>query len=224
MPAGSGHWEGSIRLPKKTLAVAVDLTRSAQGWAGSLTFPGLAFSPIPLAGISVSNGSASFLSQESLLKIDATLSADQQSMEGTLISGFLLTVPVAVELRRSGEPRMSASVSNGQITGDIEGVWEGTITPKPSWEPDDPRIGPPVQVRLRFSRGRDGVASGSFSSNGAAGIALSAIRQQGSSLRFDVQGAGAVFDGHLDGEELIGEWVQFDADSIQVAFHRAEPN
>lgn len=215
-PLGAGHWEGTIQLPKKNVRVNVDLARNEKQWAGSLTLPDLAFSPVVFAGVIVDGSHLTLSSRESMLQIEGTLSSDGRSFKGDFISGFMLAVPVPIELHSATEGRPAALPASGPLTSDLEGKWEGSLVLTSSWEENDQRVGVATPVRIVLRRGPDGSASGAFGE-----FPLSAIRQRGTRLQFEAKGAGAVFVGDLKGDELAGQWTQFDADPVSLTLRRA---
>jgi len=216
--AGAGHWEGTIRLPNKTVRVNVDVARNdKQQWIGSLAMPELAFTPIVFGDVAIDGSAVTLSSRESMLQIEGTISADGKSIKGGFVSAFLLAVPVAIELRRTAEPQVAVAISSGPISSEAEGTWTGNLTLKTSWEDNDQRTGTPTPVRITLGHAADGNASGAFDK-----LPLSSIRQQGTHLQFEAKGASAVFVGEIEGDELTGQWTQFDADPVALVLHRAQ--
>ena len=214
--AQSGHWEGTVQLPKKTVRVNVDLAQRDKRWVGSLVLPEFAFSPIVFEEVTFDGPAVTFSSRESMLQIGGTLAGDGKTIKGEFISGFLLAVPVPIELRRTGEAQLGAQIPSGRITSEAEGTWTGSLVLKTSWEENDRRVGAPTPIRITLGHAADGTASGVFDK-----LLLSAIRQQGAQVQFEAKGGGAVFVGQLHGDELTGEWTQFDADPVALVLHRA---
>jgi len=217
--AGAGHWEGAIQLPGKSLKVAVDLARGDKAqWAGRLSFPSLPFAPIPFSSARVDGASVLLQSRESLLQIEGTLQPDGKAIKGNFISGFMLVVPVPVELRWTGQAEAPNPAPTQPVGSDFAGAWEGVLTLKSSWEESDPRIGQATPIRITLAN-----AAGTFTKLGATDPALPIgnITLDGSRVQFEVKGAAAVFVGRIEGDQLTGEWTQFDADPVALVLHRA---
>jgi len=55
--AGSGHWEGTVQISKKTAKVTVDLARNPNGgWVGALALPEQKLTDVPVSNISIKDG------------------------------------------------------------------------------------------------------------------------------------------------------------------------
>ncbi len=51
-----GHWTGSIEIPGQSMAMEVDLDKTANSWAGSIAIPAQNVSGLPLEPITFTNG------------------------------------------------------------------------------------------------------------------------------------------------------------------------
>lgn len=223
-PAGSGHWEGTIQIAQKSVKVTVDLARGRTGeWAGFLALPDQQLTPVAFSKIGIGDGSVYLEARESMLGVDAKLSADGQSIEGDFLSAFLLHVPVPIRLRRVAQPVMQAPAGS-TLSKDLEGTWEGVVKLGASWEADDPRAGSTIAVQVTLSNGPGGVATGTLKKPGSAepALALSVIQASQSGLRFEVKGAGAAYVAHLQDNELSGEWRQFDLEPVTLKLARVD--
>jgi len=59
-PDLSGHWEGEIALPTGPLQLAVDLEHGESGWKGTIDIPAQGAKGLPLEGILIEGGNATF--------------------------------------------------------------------------------------------------------------------------------------------------------------------
>jgi hypothetical protein len=215
--AGSGHWEGTIQLPKKALKIAVDLAQDPKGeWTGSVEIPEQKLN-LAVSDIAVNKPSVSFNSKEWLLAVEGELSPDGKSIKGGFTSAFLLSVPVPMELQWVSRPAVKGLAGSTGISGGLEGTWEGVVTLGSAWEDGNPSAGSTTTVRVRLANGPSGIATGGLSKSGAPdSVPLSAIGLNGNTLRFELNSAGVVYVGELKGGQLIGEWNQFGLDPVPL--------
>ena len=216
--AGSGHWEGTIQFPKKALEIAVDLAQDAKGeWTGSLEIPEQKLS-LPVSDIAVNKPSVSFSSKEWLLAVEGELSPDGRSIKGGFTSGFLLSVPVAMQLHWVSRPAVKSPAGSTRISGELEGTWEGVVTFGSAWEDGNPSAATTTTVRVKLANGSGDVATGGLSKTSTPEFSspISAIGQSGNTLRFELNSAGVVYLGELKGGQLIGQWNQFGLDPVPL--------
>lgn len=222
-PAASGHWEGTITLPNKHLKVAVDLAQNDRGeWTGSLGLPELEISDFEFSKIEIKPESVLLDSITMPAEFSGTLSPDGETMKGGFICGWLRRVPVPMQLKRVAEPKLKAPAKSTPISKELEGTWEGTVKFGETWESDDPLAGSSAGFRVRLAEGSDGIATGGLTklAEPKTEVPLSIITEKGSSLRFEIRSAGAVYIGGLRGQELVGQWRQFGAEPVDLTLRR----
>jgi len=215
--AGSGHWEGTIQLPKKAVKIVVDLAQDAKGeWTGSLEIPEQKLS-LAVSDIAVNKPSVSFNSKEWLLAVEGELSPDGKSIKGGFTSGFLLSVPVPMQLQWVSRAAVKGPAGSTRISRDMEGTWEGVVTLGAAWEDDNTSAGSTTTVRVTLVTGPGGIASGALSKPGAPDpVPLSVIGLKGNTFRLELNSAGVVYVGDLKDGQLIGEWNQFGLDPVPL--------
>jgi len=197
-PAGSGHWEGSINVQGKELAVVIDLASKNGKWEGTSALPdmnakGLVLSPITIEGQAVTltikggPGNPTF---------KGTLSKDAKTMTGDFTQG-----PVAgtFTLAWKGEPKIEAAPKNAALGKEFEGAWEGTLDVN----------GTTLRLNLKLQNEAAG-ATGTLISldQGNAEIPLGSIVAKGAHLEFTVPGVGGSYAGDLKDGQITGTWTQ----------------
>jgi len=218
-PTGAGHWEGAIQISGHSVSITLDLTGTPL--AGTVAFPDQKLAAVPVSNLKLAAGEFSFESRDWLFAVQAKLSPDGASIAGDFISAHLLTVPVPIRLTRTGNARLEEPPRSTPLTKSLEGDWEGVLALGPSFEKEDRRSGS-ATVRLTLRNGPEG-ATGVLAKPGAkaAPMPLTAIRQVGVDLRFEVRGAGATFDGRIGPNGIAGEWRQFDFGPARLQLQRA---
>ena len=201
LPAQTGHWEGSIEAPTKTLDFAVDLAKNSTGeLAGTLDQPSENLKGLLLSNIAVDGQTVRFQIKgtpgERAFK--GALSADGKSISGDYTqSGYSIPFNMA----RTGDPRVEAAIKNAPLPKELEGVWNGTL------EAD----GKQLRAVLTLLNQSDGTATGSIVSvNDGLEIPIAAITQNASSLMLDLKAVGASYSGALspDRTELAGTYTK----------------
>jgi uncharacterized protein len=109
---------------------------------------------------------------------------------------------------------LAAIVAGPLLAQDVTGLWLGTI-----------RSGPTsLRVAVHINRNADGL-NGTLDSldQGANGIPISSVIQQGKSVKFEVQQVGGSYAGTLstDASEMKGTWTQLGS-SLPLDFKRTD--
>lgn len=212
-PAPSGHWEGALQAPDRTVDIHVDLAKNAKGeWIGSLSTPTMSLTDLPLANITVKGSSVSF---EIAGVPGKPVLEGKVSEEGKSISGNLLqsgaTIPF--QLKWTGEGKVKEPPKSGPLSKELEGAWEGTLEAG----------GQSFRLAMRFSKAADGTAAGAMDSldQNARDMALAGITQEGLAVQFKLPLVGGAYAGKLnkEGTELAGEWTQ-SGNTLPLTFKR----
>lgn len=201
-PSPSGHWEGAIQAPDRTVEVQIDLARNDKGeWIGSLSAPSINLSDLPLTSISVKGSAVSFeiAGVPSKPVFEGKLSDDGKSISGNVAQGGG-TVPF--QLKWTGEGKVKVPPSSGPLSKELEGNWEGTLEAG----------GQSFRLTVKFSKAADGTAVGALDSldQNARDLPLAGITQDGSAVQFKLPVVGGSYAGKLnkEGTEMVGEWTQ----------------
>jgi len=197
----AGHWEGSITIPSGELKVIIDLDRDAKGnWIGAVEMPAQGVKDLPLKDVSVSDESVSFglPGGQGDPKFKGKLSADGSTLSGEF-SQAGGSAPFS--LKRTGDATVAVPARIPAIPEKFTGTWEGKLE------------SPAGSVRLSFNMSnKEDSAVGTIDSpdQGAAGIPMSLISVNDSSIKIEVKITSAGYNGKLsdDGKTLTGEWSQ----------------
>lgn len=198
----NGHWQGSLKMGKDEQPMVMDLTKDQKGeWIGTLGIPEFGINDVPIATIAVAAdgvriAAPSFPGAPSL---DLKLSPDAKSMSGSLTSGGTAK---PVTFKRTGEAKVNLPGANSTITKSLEGAWQGSM---------DGGGTSRYHLVLKFQRAANGTGSGTVTSiDRNMESPLSAIRQEGNFVTFEILSLGGTFRGTLNAAAtaLNGEWMQ----------------
>jgi len=218
-----GHWEGSIKLPLKQARVAVDLSKSVDGqWSGTVAFPEVGNSPIKFDTITLDGASLVLMSRACVCMIQGKLSGDGRSLDGEFISGVLHRVPVPAQMKWTGEPEANLPPASRVISNEVAGNWTGDLMLGKSWEGDDEKP-LALQIRVLLARDADGIGSGTCTNvfNASKLEPVSSVTQQETTVRFEIDGVGAVYVGRYQDGQIVGRWSQFNHDPVDLTLRRA---
>lgn len=201
-PAPSGHWEGAIQAPDRTVDFQIDLAKNEKGeWIGSLSTPSMNLLDLPLGNITVKDSSVSFeiSGVPSKPVFEGKLSDDGKSISGSVLQGGA-TIPF--QLKRTGDGKVKEPPKSGPLSKELEGNWEGTLEAGAQ----------SFRLAVKFSKAADGTAAGTLDSldQNARDLPLASITQDGSAVQFKLPVVGGSYVGKLnkEGSELVGEWTQ----------------
>jgi hypothetical protein len=194
-----GHWSGAVETHDGSMAMEVDLDKTASGWIGSIAVPARGTSGLPLEGITFADGKGSFHlpGGQEAVGFTGTLSADGKALEGTFTAG---PQSLPLKLARTGEPRVELPKASPAAAPEFLGTWEGTIN-----------FDTPLRIVLTISNGKDGAEARAVSvDQGNAQIRVSAVTQKGTKLTLDVKAVGGGYEGAMNKEstEIHGTWTQ----------------
>lgn len=219
----AGHWEGTVDLREKQVRVSVDVAQNPDGkWTGSVDFPDLGGTPAALTSVIVKDATVSLQSMEALCGLDWMMAPDGSAVNGEFLSANVRRVPVPMQLKRVGAPRLSQQVKSTQISAEAQGVWEGSLRIPRTWEGGDPPEGTTLRLRIRLAGGENGAtgsAAGIFPTQNNE-LPVTAIVQDGDRLQFEVKASGTVYKARLKGDELTGEWSQFNIEPVNFTLKR----
>ncbi|HEX8112616.1 MAG TPA: hypothetical protein VF516_33025 [Kofleriaceae bacterium] len=196
----SGHWEGTIQAPNRSVAFEIDLGKNARGeLIGTFGSPAQGEKGLPLGTIAVTGREVRFAVNATSGggMFHATLRDDGRAMAGdfTLARGGQ---SVPFQLTRTGDARFTPPPTSPPISKRLEGRWTGTLTVD----------GKHLTIGLAMANQPDGTATGTVRSDGLQ-LPI-AIAERGARLRIEVPSVGASFAGEIDaaGTRLVGTWSQ----------------
>jgi hypothetical protein len=194
-----GHWSGAVDTHDGSMAMEVDLEKTANGWIGSITIPARGSSGLPLDGITFTDGKGSFHlpgGPESA-GFTGTLSADGKTLDGAFTAG---PQSLPLKLTRTGEAKVELPRSSPAVAPEFVGSWEGTV-----------KFDVPLRIVLTILNGKDGAEARVVSlDQGNAQISVSAVTKKGTKLSLDVKAVGGSYEGEINKEntEINGTWTQ----------------
>jgi len=203
----SGHWEGSIQLPGREAAFAIDLARTPAGeMAGAISVDGA--DGVPLASVTVAGRSIAFYSRSDQ-PLTGTLSEDGAAISGdATLSGYSLPF----RMNRTGDARLSPLPMSDAVSRELEGTWHGTLQAN----------GLTLRAMLTVTNQPGGNAIGRVVSVDEGGLTLPVVVvQRGSRVDFEQKGVPGSYSGELNagGTELTGTFTQRGV-SIPLTFTR----
>jgi hypothetical protein len=201
-PAGAaGHWEGKLQMdPSRELDMTVDLTAGPKGgWIGTLSFPKSTAKDIPFDAIKVEGNAVELTAHApGLAKFSATLSADQNSLNGSAANE---QGEAPFQLKRNGAANVKLPPPSSPLAKAFAGAWEGAITVQ----------GNARQVGVKLTTGPDGLAQGVLTVEQPrhTELPINTVTIQDQELRFELRSITGAFVGTLgSGGEIAGEWSQ----------------
>lgn len=206
-PDPSGHWVGSIQIPGREVAFAVDLARTPAGeMAGAISVDDAV--GVPLASITVAGRSIAFYSRSDQ-PLTGTLSEDGAGISGdATLSGYSLPFT----MKRTGDARLSPPPMSDAVSRELEGTWHGTLQAN----------GLTLHALLMLTNQPGGKAIGRVVSVDEGGLTLPVVVvQRGSRVEFEQKGVPGSYSGELNagGTELTGTFTQRGV-SIPLTFTR----
>jgi hypothetical protein len=196
----SGHWEGTIQAPNRSVAFEVDLGKNARGeLIGTFSNPAQGENGLPLTTVAVAGREVRFAIHATRGggAFHATQRDDGRAMAGDFTLGDGGQA-VPFQLTRTGDARFTPPPRSPPISKRLVGRWTGTITAD----------GKQLTIGLTMANQPDGTATGTVRSDG---LELPvAITETGAHLRIDVPSVGGAFAGEIDaaGTRLVGTWSQ----------------
>ena len=195
-----GHWTGAVQLPGQSLAMEVDLDKTAGNtWAGSISIPAQNASGIPVDSISFADGKCSFRIKgvPGDPTFNGTIAADGKTMSGEFTQGGG-TFPFKFTL--AGDPKVSMEKASPPVAKEFLGNWEGAI-----------EAGQTLRVVLKLSNTETSSTAVLVTvDQGGTEIPVSAIDQKGAKLKLSIKMIGGTYDADInkDASELNGTWSQ----------------
>lgn len=197
-----GRWTGSIELPNnRSLAVTVDLDKTAKGWVGSMLIPEQGASGVTLADIRAQEGgmwSFRIPGPPGDPSFSGKLSADGKALSGSLTQGGQ---SMPMKLAHAGEPKVEMPKISPPVAKEFVGEWEGTLET------------PGLRLRLKLSNLENGGGAKAILvsiDQGGAEIPATSVEQKGPQLTIDLKMVNGSYKAELnkEGNELKGDWTQ----------------
>jgi hypothetical protein len=150
------------------------------------------------------------------------MAADGSTIKGEFISAHLRSVPVPMRLKRVAASRPASPAANTRISAKAQGTWEGALRILRTWEGGDPPEGATIQLKIRLADGENGSTGGvsGILPDRSTELPVTAIVQDGDRLQFEVKASAAVYKARINGNELTGEWSQFNTDPVSFTLKR----
>lgn len=207
----SGHWEGAIQAPDRSVDVSVDLTRVAQGgFSGTMSIPSQKVKALPFQKVTVAGQSVT-LEARTDQPYSGTLSADGKTIEGNLT---VMRYSVPMNLTRTGPPQIAPPEQAAPIRKELEGTWNGTLSVD----------GEQFRIILKMANQPDGTSRAIAIDVDEGGLQVPVtVMEADSKVALQFRALGASFSGSLSGtgNELAGIY-QLEEMTVPITFHRAE--
>jgi hypothetical protein len=210
----TGHYEGVMKAPKGEVNLAIDIDKIDKGWVGTLDV-NMPNGPkgILLEKLTVDGDKVSWHLPGLGGVFNGTYNAEQKTIVGsTQTPGG----QAALELKRTGDPKVNLPPPSTPITKDLEGKWEGTLAV------GDQKL----RLEATFVAGPAGTGIGDVVSldQGGAKMAMTTVAQDGNKVKFEIRSVAGAFSGALNDAktELTGEWSQ-GGDVLPLKLTRAKP-
>jgi hypothetical protein len=212
----SGHWEGAILAPDRSISIEVDLARNSRSeLVGTVSVPPQDLRGFPLI-IEAAEGRAlsfRFRGARGNRHFEGTLSDDGKSIAGSFTQGGFR---MPFSLTRTGEARIDAPIKSPPIAKQLEGPWSATLG-------DTYPNGIPRRIILMLSNQPDGTSGGSLINPGdGLEIPVTSITQEDSRITIDLRAVSGSFAGRVnaEGTEMVGTLIQGTA-VLPLTFRRA---
>lgn len=197
----SGHWEGSIEVPKGPSKITLDLARNEKAnWIASLGVPERNATGLIVSDISLKGNKLKFSSPDMPGTPVFDLTFENDKLTGTLT---MKGTAMPVVMSRNGEAKVEITPPSPAVSTELEGDWEGELA-----LPD----GVTRPLLFHFRNLPDHTVAGTLDTpaQGGKDLGLAGVVQSGNNVEFSVRIHGGHFKGALnqDGTELTGEWLQ----------------
>jgi hypothetical protein len=194
-----GHWSGAIEVPGNTMAVEIDLDKTANGWIGTLGIPSQGSSGMPLEAIAFQNGKWSFRIKgvPGEPTFTGTIAEDGKTMAGDFTQGPGV---MPFKLTKTGEPKIEVAKPSPPVAKEFVGTWEGAL-----------EVGQTLRLKLKIANGDAGATATLISlDQGGVEIPATSITQKDAKLSLTVKMVNGGYEAELnkDGTELSGTWTQ----------------
>jgi hypothetical protein len=194
----SGHWQGSVQLAGRDVAVEADFTRNGRGeLSGTMNMPDEAIRGLPLRAVIIAGSSIRFEARRDQ-PFAGVLSSDGKAMSGEYT---VESYSLPFSMSRTGEAEIFEPETSAPIAKQLEGTWNGTLVAG----------GRSLRLTLRLANRPDGKAIGSLVSLDEGGLEIPVtITQDSMTVTVSAGITGSTITGALtaDGAELAGTFTQ----------------
>ena len=124
--AQAGHWEANLQVPDRTIALAVDIDKNANGeWIASFGVPAQNITGVAVSDIKVDGASVKFKVADipNAPSFDLKLSGDSK-LAGTVITP---QAELPIEFAKKGEAKVVLPTTSPAVSKELEGDWSGAI-------------------------------------------------------------------------------------------------
>src|SRR4051794_24349801 len=120
----AGHYEGKLALPNREIQLTFDLDKTDKGWIGSVSLTpgpsGLTLDKITVEGDNI----AWAIAMPNAPSFKGRLDSGTSTIKGSLTSP---AGELAVELKRTGEPKVSVPKESTPLSSKALGNWIGVL-------------------------------------------------------------------------------------------------
>ncbi len=208
------HWEGQCTVDGRDLTLTLDLARNPKSaWIASMGVPSEKATGLVVQDVAVNGASVTFVAVELMMaRFELTLTP------AAALKGAFTTRggPVPIEFKRTGEAHVELMAPSPAVSKELEGDWEGTLTP-----PGAPKG---FQVLVHFKNQPDGTVDATFTNvtMGQGAVPMNDVRQADRKVEFGLRVAHAGYQGTLnaDGTVLDGQFTHEGAPPIPLTLRK----
>ncbi len=210
----AGHWEGRCTVDGRELTLSLDLAKNPKSaWVASMGVPSEKATGLVVMDVAVSGTSVTFVAVELMMaKFELTLTP-AATLKGTFTTRG---GAVPIEFKRTGEAHVELMAPSPAVSRELEGDWEGTLTP-----PGAPQG---FQVLVHFKNQPDGTVDATFRNvtMGQGAVPINDVRQADRKVEFGLRVAHAGYQGTLnaDGTVLDGQFTHEGAPPIPLTLRK----
>jgi len=191
----TGDWVGTLKAGEAELRLVLHITKSADGNLGAtLDSVDQGANGIPVSAVSLKDSKLSLTVDAVNGTYEGTVNADATAISGTWTQGQ----PLPLDFHRGTAAKVEHKPGK---PSDIDGDWLGTIDTGAA----------KLRVVFHITNTEDGLTATMDSlDQGAKGIAATAVKRDGASLKIELKQIGGAFDGKIakDLATIDGNWAQ----------------
>jgi len=197
----SGVWQGAIETPGQAVEVTVTLRIGADGaLSGTIDIPLQNLSDFPLSDVAAADGSVTF-ALASAAVFTGSWDAAAQTISGEVAQGGG-TVPFSLTRIGDALEEEAAEAIDPELAAKVTGDWQGNLNAQGQILP--------IVFHISLDAGGALTATMDSPAQGQNGLPVDAVAFDGSTLRVELNYAGAFFEGTInaDATAVEGNWTQ----------------
>jgi hypothetical protein len=204
----AGDWRGTLKAGPAELRLELHIAKSPGGLTATMDSIDQGAIGIPTEGIALDGKAFKFTVNKVQGTYEGVLSADGASIKGTWTQGQPLPLDFERGTFKKAEPKPGKP-------SDIDGAWSGTLS-----------LGEKsLKIVYHILNTEEGLtATADIPDQGVKGLPITTVTRNGASLKFEMKGQAAIFDGKIaaDLNTVTGTFSQMGND-IPLVLTRVKP-